>query len=282
MENNKKLNEADLKNDAVKSVKARNIVQYCNDQIKAYEKNNNVIKKYKNGYFDEVKINFEDFKIFFTTGPSLGGAKARFFADTKTIVLYNCSVETKDNNKISVKFDDDDLYHELIHYFDMKDIPLDRVKQQKDSVDKSAETKGFHAAYYNDPLEVNAHFMQHVLPKMLGYLEKKDTLPKSFTEFRNAIVNEYSFKAWYDELDDNNKRRILKRLGQYWTEVVSNPDLGLEDPNHKIDNSKLEKMTYSFWNKVKDVVWTEEKRREQLKAIIKEIVREQLSSRNVL
>jgi hypothetical protein len=282
MEETKQLQEANLEQDAVKSVKARNIIEYIQEQVKNYEKNTNVIRVYQNGHLEEVKISFEDFQVYFTTGRSIGGANAKYFADEHKIVIYKAKIAKKENGKISLNFDEDDLFHELIHHFDLKDID---TTSQQGKILSSGSGKGYNtkgggvdqAAYFNNNWEVNAHFMEYVLPRMLEYLKGKETLPSSFSEFRNAITSDERFQTWYHELTDNNKKRILKRLGQYWTTILDNPKFNLEDENHKVNNEKLEKATYSFWNKVKDIIQLKEQRK-QIKALIKEIAKKEIKN----
>lgn len=256
MEENKQIQqETNLRDDAVKSAKARNIVVYCQDQLKNFEGKSKVVKKYKNGHFNEVRINFEDFKVFFTEGPSLGGAKARFFPDKKVIVLYSCPIEDKDNGKISVKFDEDTLFQELLHYFDVKG---DEIKS--DPVPIANEPVMDEPIPEPEIQENNSGFVGYVLPKILESI--KSRTPKTFSEFRNTVTNEAYFKTWYNELGENDKSKSIKNLDEYWNQVLSTSPANLEEA------------TYSFWNTLEQ--------KQKLKDVIKEIVKKNLRKRNLL
>jgi len=256
MELNKPIQqEANLRDDAVKSVKARNIIVYCQDQIKNYEKDTSVIRKYTNGHFNEVRINFEDFKVFFTEGPSMGGARARFFPDKQSIVLYRCPVESKESGKVSVKFDEDVLFQELLHYFDTKagesEISPEEIAPE---IDAPITTE--------PPVSENNNsgFTGYVLPKILEVVKNKT--PKTFSEFRNVITNDPYFKTWYNELKLDDKSKSIKNLDEYWNQVLSTSPINIDEA------------TYTFWNALEQ--------KQKLKDVIKEIVKRKLINRNLL
>ena len=77
--------------------------------------------------------------------------------------------------------------------------------------------------YANDPYEMNAHFMEHIMPQINNYISKTSQLPTDFETFKNNLfkiaLNDKNFKFYYNNLTEKNKKKFLKRIGVYYDQL---------------------------------------------------------------
>jgi hypothetical protein len=107
-------------------------------------------------------------------------------------------------------YDEDTFIHEFVHYLDHNNYEVfDKIKYHE--YGESEEEK---IAYYNNQTEINARFIE-TLAKLKYQIDSYD----SFNHFLGDFMNEWERVHGYVEyITDENKKRIAKRLFQYWSD----------------------------------------------------------------
>lgn len=244
--------EANTEKDISKGKKAEEYVDYINKQIKSYHSNNNVIRKIEEGQNDVIEINFDDLQIRLSNQRHEHDAqfkKVKNKDNQSVIYLFNCNIK---ETPLSVEYDESGLKHELTHFFDSQrgnfKAASDTQHKKMTTDDHSKNTDN----YFNAPLEVNAYFFENIMPEVLKVIKKEKELPSNFEEFRKDLFNKNEIRSFYNKLNEKNKKKILKRLGTYYTDILTNPSFKVTKNDNQIDNSRLEKSTYGFVKKLKD------------------------------
>lgn len=238
--------EATLSKDVEKSSKAKKIIDLINQEVSSYTKNTPQIKYQKSSGYNEIIINLNDLIITFRDVPSQSGNLAELYPSEKggksVIKVYNCDITA---NPLKLNFNESNLYHELIHYFDFK-----KIKNPKDAslAGSEAIAKGNYGEYVNSPVEFNAHFFHIVMPEILKNIENSNKVPKDFNEFKTNITTS-EVNKFYKNLNQDNKQRFLKRIGSYWTSLKST---NISDHEGNIDDLKLNNVTKSWIERVKN------------------------------
>ena len=250
------LSEANTERDLAKGAKTEEFLNYIDKQISSYHSNNNVIRVVEEGNDDVVEINFKNLQIRLSNRKSEGfkpiAHDAQFRKNKNKngqfiIYVYKCDII---KNPLKVSYDKTALKHEIAHY-------MDAEKNEK-GFDKGADTQlkktsnsSDAQSYFNSPLEVNAYFFEHFMPEVLKFVKKEKEIPVNFDEFRKDLFKNHEISSFFSKLNDKNKKKILKRIGTYYTDILTNKNIKIQN-NNQIDNSKLEKSTYGFIKKLKD------------------------------
>lgn len=242
--------EATLSNDVEKASKANNIISYIKEQINSYNSNNNIIKIITLYHNYAIQINFTDLTVILLNYDPKDGNEAitkypKKGENSKTIIeIYKCNIETKP--KLKIFFNENALFHELIHYLDTK-----QAKQSGKSIPSasSASKSSGMSGYINIPVEFNAHFFHRTMPQILKYLEVQNEFPKNFDQFKNEIFQINDVKEFYNLLTSENKQRFLKRIGSYWVSIKNNE---IFKTNGEIDDIKLNNSTQNWIGKIKN------------------------------
>lgn len=244
--------EASLSNDANKSIKAKDYIKKIHDLINGYKSDNKQILVSSLGSLTTIKISLDDITIDISS-LDRGTTKAQFIPskgkNKSSISVLRANIHTKP--KLDAEFDETALYHELIHFLDFKNIKTDPKVLHK-SYQKARDKKGY-AGYINNPLEVNAHFFELFMPSVVKFIEKEKQIPSTFDEFNKELLRDPKAKEFIDDLDDKNKRKVMKRLGTYYTDILKNPDFKIEKGDN-IDDQQLKKATNGFMNKLKSIL----------------------------
>jgi len=182
-----------------------------------------------------------------------GSTKAQFKPAVKggmpSIDVYGARI--KKDPKLQVSFDEKDLYHELIHLLD-----FDKIKTDPNDIDKSYQKqrqKHGYSGYINNPLEVNAHFFEYFMPDVIKYIEKEKDIPDTFDEFKRGLLSNPKAKEFIEDLNDKNRKKVMKRLGTYYNDILKNPNFKIEKGNN-IDSQQLKKATNGFVSKLKSIL----------------------------
>lgn len=244
--------EASLSTDANKSVRAKEYIKKIDDLISNYRSDNKEIKVKGLGSLSYVEIDLGDLLISILPTDK-GSTRAKFFPKTDKekphIDIYRANIETKP--KLDVEYDEQDFYHELIHYFDYSKVKTD-PKDLDTSYQKTKAKRGY-AGYINNPFEVNAHFFEYFMPEVVKFIEKEKQIPDSFNDFMKDLMKDSKAKEFLGDLDEKNKKKVMKRLGTYYNDILKNPDFKIEKGN-EIDDQQLKKATSGFIGKLKGVL----------------------------
>lgn len=242
--------EASLQNDANKSVVAKEYIKKINDLIKNYKSNNKFISVKGIGQFVYVEIDMGNFDVTIYPNDKGGRARAKFFPKTGSekphVDIYRANIETKP--KLDIEYNEQDFYHELIHYLDYSKVKTD-PKKLNVSYQKARDKRGY-SGYINNAFEVNAHFFEYFMPDIVKLIDKEKTIPPTFDEFKEDILKNPKAKEFIDDLDDKNKKKVMKRLGTYFTDILKNPNLAIQNGD-EIDDKQLKKATNGFVSKLK-------------------------------
>lgn len=270
----------DVQADVKKAAEAKQIIKYVKDKINNYVTDTKEIQFY-NPFYSRVHIQYKDLPIVITDRPAEedGGYSAK----QNMIVIYNARIKAKENEKkstflktaydIDVKFDENALLHELIHYFDAtrqykgsgrkvgggeegrKALAKDTSKKIHIDPNSKASKEEKLRSYYNDPLELNGYFFDSTFPDVLERIEKDQSLVDgSFKNFFEVVESIGSFRTFYHWLTDKNKRRIQKRLAVLYMELKNNPqkvkDLAKVDLDHVEQEKEKVGWLKKIWNKL--------------------------------
>lgn len=121
-----------------------------------------------------------------------------FFWKREAKLTFYMAEEIIENNKTTI-------IHELTHYVDFLKKGSDLPK----SVLLGGEEKEIIKKYYNSYQEINAYFMQ-TINYVIEEVNKNKSLLENLNRFKSYFV---SFMGdSFTQLDDRNKKRILKRI----------------------------------------------------------------------
>lgn len=217
------LSEASYDTDKKQSDTAKNIIQEIKKRI-------NVGNKITfNGEFVFTKIGDLEFYLFdrsTQTGQyyAARGRYAEFAPSDSDPKIYSFNnVFAYKGKKLVYNLDEESIYHEIIHYLDSK-------RGTKGFMTKAAEKQsaknGGMIEYFNSPAEFNAHFMEFVFPNIESFIQNKNNF-SSFEEFKNQIINyNKRTKVFFSALNDNMKKKSLKRLYTIYDNIKKNDKAG--------------------------------------------------------
>ena len=213
------------------------------------------------------------------------GMNAGYEPRTNLLNVYNVDIQFDERNK-TLKFNIPDkqreeIKHELIHFLDIKrggktgikDV-LSKIEQKftpeytewakKAGIDpKTKQAVTFYynhtgqdpriqrdyGEYVNNAHEMNAHFLEFVMPQINKYIQNKGELPKEFNTFKDEIFkSNHEFSNYYQHLTDENKKRFLKRLAVYFQSiknyVIKDPEVKFDKASTQLDihNAPLDKI----------------------------------------
>lgn len=251
------LTEAGLENDYGAFQKAGKFVEKAKELIAQFP--NKFVSYNPKEDFAQVKVGSMVIQLFGKNASIskryAGQMNAAYEARNNILNLYGVDINYEKSKKLSIDFDEKEAIHELTHFLD---LGKSSEKQQKDYLKKLApkftkeyldwtKEKGLDpdsplvfttwenhtgksvqmqrdfTEYVNDPYELNAHFMEHIMPQINNYVQKTLEVPNSFDEFKNNVfnsaLNDKNFKAYYKELTDQNKKRFLKRIAVYYQQL---------------------------------------------------------------
>lgn len=217
---------------------------------------------------------------------------AAYVARENLLNLYNIDINyDKQNKKLAIEFNENEVIHELTHFFDLKRSGEEGQKAQlkklspqftdeyltwtkKNNLDpdsplvfqtweaktgKSVQKQRDYNEYVNDPYELNAHWMEHVMPQINNYISKTLVIPTAFEDFKNQVftkaLTDKNFKAYFNELSEKNKKKFLKRISVYYDQLKNfaaqdqNVDFNPNSTSLEIHKPILAK----FFNKVKSI-----------------------------
>lgn len=284
--------EATLEKDINKDAQAKNIIAYAKTQIDNYRGNNAVVKLTTMYHNNAIQVGFTDLDIVFINyDPKTGNvAEAKYPKDGKgkaTLYVYNSDIQTKP--KLTVNFDNNAVYHELVHYLDAKQarsagkaIPS-AASALKANYNTNSDLFGTqkqiqYGDYLNTPIEFNAHFFHRTMPVISSFIGNIRELPQTFDEFKSEILKVKEVKEFFSYLNDDNKKRFLKRIGSYYTSLKSD-NVVAGDGN--IDDIKLNHTTQNWIGRVKNLLKLKENqifiqnntmKTEALKTLVKKIL----------
>jgi len=248
--------------DIKKAAEAKAIINWIKGKIENYTQDTKEIEFYDKPY-NKIILNYNGLKIKILEAISKDKSLGKYVPATNELFIYDADITAKETGnlfktkfKISAKFNEKSVFHELIHYFDAtrqyKGGKEDLVKQ----IEKIKNTKGDKwKAYVNFPMEMNTHFFERVFPEILKDIENnKQLVVKPFPEFFKEMFKDQSFSDFYEYLNDKNKRKIQKRLGTLYLELKNNPDKIKELSKVNLDNIENEKEKVGWlkkiWNKL--------------------------------
>jgi len=120
------------------------------------------------------------------------------------IVIYYCEMRISKNNRLlNLKFNQQSLQHEIVHFIDDMKNRMNKWSGSSDLTDDK---------YYNSPHEINAEFIS-IMNQIGG-----DALPETFSDFMK-LYREYSpiTVNQFANLTDKNRKSLINRLYQYYT-----------------------------------------------------------------
>lgn len=113
------------------------------------------------------------------------------------------------------------IYHELTHYFDVKRQKVTSSYNIKDFISDNEVESILNKIkkYHNLTDEINAHFIQSVTMFWHAIKAKNlDIMTLPFDKFKGAFIYFYGKNA-FENLNDDNKKRILKRIYLLYNEL---------------------------------------------------------------
>jgi hypothetical protein len=116
----------------------------------------------------------------------------------------------------------DTLTHELQHYLDDTNYNMSKMKPKVQRYKQQVEKKYDNLTpeelknivYYNTDFEINAFLFQQ-LSLLNQFIESKHLVVNNVNEFVAAFQKR--FPVLWKYLDESNKKRVLKRIYEYWT-----------------------------------------------------------------
>jgi hypothetical protein len=221
---------------------------------------------------------------------------ARYQPRENILSLFNVDIEyDKTTKKLDISFNEKEVTHELTHFLDLKSNGSNKQKEYlkklvpyADDYLAYCEKVGLDPAsiaaqnvwiasgrkvqkevnrdeYYNDHYELNAHFMEHIMPEVNEYISKTMEVPASFDDFKKKIfstpLNNAEFKQFYSSLSDKNKDDLLKRIKLYYDQlknfVVQDQHVEFNTANTTLDINRpvLDK----FFSKIKGMFGKQKK-----------------------
>lgn len=218
------INEASFERDYSKNQEAKQILQQIKDKLNAGK-----YSEYNDG---ALGMKVGDLKVLIYPKNSAGerlaalysgrrGNEALYTPSEKTLRSYGNTVN-KNNKKLEYKLNDTQIYHEIVHYLDSRQVGSKKMaKMGKQYSKQYSSTSGGEQmkVYYNNPLEFNAHFFEYIMPKINYTLDKQSQLPDNVTDFIKEIMSEPDINNFYKHLNEKLKRNFMKRLGVYYQGV---------------------------------------------------------------
>lgn len=151
---------------------------------------------------------------------------------------------------LTIDFNEEEALHELTHFLDFKRSGYkgqkkimaklapgkaqDLNKDKNGNVSRKALDK-----YYNNPYEMNAHFIEYVMPKMNAIIQNKSEIPTKFDAFKNEIFQNAELAGYYRNLSEENQKRFLKRIGVYYQSlkgfVAKEPDIKFDSNSTSLE-----------------------------------------------
>lgn len=241
--------EANLDRDVNKEKEAENYIRMVNSYISNYKEDTRKINIEPN----MIKTFFKGIDIFISSHKG-NGTDAAFQPGSNghdpIIIVFNADIQNQP--KLSAKYDENALRHELIHFLDAKTINPNNKNAQNDTLRKTSVksrekmTPG-NNTYLNHGLELNAHFFELFFPEVMKYVEKQKELPNDINTFIKNVMTNPEAKKIFDQLNPENKKKVLKRLGTYH-DVIKN---GAQQQDGQVDPNKVQSITKNFINKLK-------------------------------
>ena len=257
------------KEDVKKGAEAKAIIDYIDRLIDNYKENNQAIRVFGT---DDVQIKYKDLNVLLTSKkPKFkdndDSPEAQYLPNKKLLVIYGSKIIRK-NGGLEVKYNNKDMYHELIHYMDFSRSYKGDVQKYTKALNKrnikykvkdttSGEekevTKYDTGKYYKDPLEINAHFFEFVLPNVLKIIQNNENITsKSVSDFVKEIMKDQKFNDFYNHLNDKFKKKIIKRIGVLYQEVKNNKSELDDIASFNVNNLEVEKKKYPWFKKMWD------------------------------
>lgn len=243
------IREANLDRDVNKEKEAENYIKMVNSYIDSYKQDTRKINLEPN----MIKTFFKGIDIFISSHKG-NGTDAAFQPGRAgydpVIMVFNADIQT--SPKLSAKYDENALRHELIHFLDAKTINPNNKTNKNDTLRKTSVksrekmTPG-NNTYVNHGLELNAHFFELFFPEVMKYVEKQQELPNDVNTFIKNVIKDGEPKQMFSQLNPENKKKVLKRLGTYH-DIIKN---GAQKPTGQVDNNKVQSITKNFINKLK-------------------------------
>lgn len=292
--------EANLENDYAAYQKAGKFIQRIKELVSEFP--NKYVSYNPKQDFSQVKVGAMTFQIFGKNSPvsqeNVGVMNAQYAPRANMFNLFHADINyNQDTKKLNIQFNEKEAIHELIHFLDFN---RGSEKQTKDYLEKLAPeyTKEYLAycekagiepesknaqilwqnhtgqkptldrdrgEYSNDPYELNAHFMEHIMPEINDYITKTMEVPKTFDEFKdkifNNVLNNREFQDFYHHLNKQNKQKLLKRIGVYYqslkTFVAKDQHV---DFNHSNTSLPIHKpVLQKFFQQIKSVMGRQNK-----------------------
>ena len=222
------LREAKLENDLNKSVEAKNILNLLNKTIMSYNGDTENM-----AYNDEVKVFYcklEDdleFMLFDNNSQSKAainakerGSEGMYNKKQNRIYFFNCHFKYDESKNKIIDFNTNvrSLYHEIIHYLDLKNTPTEKFKGSPQKLENKED-------YLNQTPELNAHWFERIMPLIEqlvsgGEETRKVIKQHGFETFKKIVFNHEDVFYYYQHLYPKNKKRFLKRLAEYYQKLV--------------------------------------------------------------
>ena len=250
------ITEANLGKDVNKEKQAENYINQIKSFIAEYTSDNKRIHVIEQGGYIIIQTFFPGIDIWITNISSHGETanfKKGLNGHDSLIKIYNAQIETKP--KMSAKFDENSLRHELVHYFDYKNIKDPQTlskKVQGNFKDDDGNLKNQDSAnnkYLNHGTELNAHFFELFMPQVMKYVEKQGELPPNVNDFVRDVIRDGETKRVFNQLNPVNKQKVMKRLGTYYDTLKN----GVLDPGGQVDDKRLKDATSSWMSNIKKI-----------------------------
>jgi len=227
------LKEATFENDQATVDLAKKYISKIEEYLNKYNgANNNVVEFHGDqGY---IIVHVGELKIYLMDSRYYRGSSGGY--RDNLIAIHNSKFKfDKETGKLNYEFNKSTLLHELVHYLDDKRAtPGDMAKTGEQQAKKSGIAD---KAYFNNPYEFNAHFLQLVFGKLPELIKEPNGIPKEFNEFRQEIFRGNNrLQTFYESLDEKLKKNFLKRLYNVFT-VTKKGELQV---NKQIQDSNLE------------------------------------------
>lgn len=226
--------EADYDRDNEKNVKIKNVISTIENLFKQFKGEDFELAGCKFEYissakFVAVEIPSLQLEIRFFDKGSVSANKTNgghyfHYQIPHLIKVYGCNFNWEESEQqtshwVDLNFNKSILNHELVHYFDWQQNGNKLAKTNTPNIN-SYSTGQEKSAYYNHGVEFNAYFLQHVMPVIDEMLEKRNSIPPSFNEFKEAVLNMSDVKGYYEKLNSQIKKHFLKRLAIYYQSIT--------------------------------------------------------------
>lgn len=217
--------EALYERDNEQDKKAIKIIDNIEDAFFNYKEDTNHFYFNKNDLM--VSVKYDDLTFFlyderYPKAPQTGGS---FQEHPNIIIVYGCKFEWnfEEGKWKYFYFNKNTLYHELIHYLDVKEKNIETNKVNYDKIkikNKNKFTKKDYKKYLNHGVEFNAHFMENIMPivKSIYNFRKRDGI-KTFDDFKKELFSYSNVKKFYSYLTTDLKKHFMKRIAEYFQKL---------------------------------------------------------------